>query len=456
MGTAYNDPSISCTQTPPRPTIALLPYFDLFEDFHDRVGISIESYRDEYTGGWLFNYIDALRLAGVRTVVFYVSARVITPLRFTHAPTGATVCILPAPAIYRACLALRQWRGRRETRKIADDVQHRHLPLTRLNVVLRGMGEGLQSYLATPYGLLARELRGEGCAAILCQEYENPRFDACTLLGWVMRLPTFATFQGGDHQRHRLDRYIRPLAIRLCTKLIVPAQSEVRRLRTQYGVPDRKIAYICNPIDPAWQAMDRTEARMALGIPDRARVVAWHGRVVMSVKGLDILLDAWDHLCRERGERELLLLLIGTGSDAEKLVERIAALPRRNVLWVNEYVRDRARIRCYLSASDVYAFPSRREGFPMAPIEAMACGVPVVAADAHGIPDIFAGGEASGGIVVPRGDATALALALGRLLDDETWAQEMGRRARHRVEAAFSLQSVGDQLRALLVAQVDR
>jgi len=120
------------------------------------------------------------------------------------------------------------------------------------------------------------------------------------------------------------------------------------------------------------------------------------------------------------------------------------------VQWLNEFVHDRTTIRCYLSAGDVYAFASRHEGFPVALIEAMACQLPVVAADAKGVPDILAEGETSGGLVVPRNDAPALARALGRLLGDEAWSRELGRRARRRIETSFSLEAVGIQLRAFL------
>src|SRR5947209_3090559 len=92
--------------TRPGPTIALLDWSHLIEDFLESIGVSFEAFRDEMTGGWMFGYIDALRLAGVRTVLFCVSARVTAPWRFTHVPTGATVCVLPAPMLYRA---IRRW-----------------------------------------------------------------------------------------------------------------------------------------------------------------------------------------------------------------------------------------------------------------------------------------------------------------------------------------------------------
>jgi glycosyltransferase involved in cell wall biosynthesis len=123
------------------------------------------------------------------------------------------------------------------------------------------------------------------------------------------------------------------------------------------------------------------------------------------------------------------------------------------LLWIDEFLSNRATIQRYLSAADVYVLPSRHEGFPVAPIEAMSCGLPVVATDAPGVPDILAGGEASGGLIVPRDDADALAMALGRILDDEAWRRGLGERARRRAETCFSLESVGEQLRSFVLSQ---
>jgi starch synthase len=81
-------------------TIALLHWGDLIEDFLDSIGVSFEGFCNEMTGGWMFGYIDALKLAGVRTVLFCISARVTEPMRYTHKATGATICVLPAPKIY--------------------------------------------------------------------------------------------------------------------------------------------------------------------------------------------------------------------------------------------------------------------------------------------------------------------------------------------------------------------
>ena len=429
------------------PTIALLPWGNVLEDFLDTIGVSLESFCKEFTGSYMFGYVDALRRVGVRTVLVCISARVAKPSRFTHKPTDATVCVLPAPWIYRTLRRKMCNPYGRTVRHVFGEIRGARWLLFPVLAVLRE----LVLYLTTPVRTLACELRRENCDAILCQEYEYPRFDVCVLLGRLMRLPVFATFQGGDYQRSRLEHVLRPLTLRACAGLIIATQSEVRRVRARYGVPPAKLARIFNPVDPdIWCSVDRAEVRAELGIPLDARVAVWHGRVSIRPKGLDLMLEAWDLVCKQYKARDLRLLLVGTGQDAEELRQRIATLRLRGVLWVNEFVQDRTAIRRYLSAADVYVFPSRHEGFPVAPIEAMACSLPVVATDVQGIPDILEGGEGSGGLVVPRENATELALALGRVLDDEAWGRELGRRARCRVETSFSLEAAGKQLRTFL------
>lgn len=430
----------------PQPTLALLHWGDSIEDFLDTIGVSFEAFCNEMTGGWMFGYIDALKLVGVRTVLFCISARVTEPRRYTHAPTGATICVLPAPKIYHiARHQIPNPYGWTLTEALGEDVRG-----VRRKLLL--MLKDLSPYLATPLVGLARELRRKGCQAILCQEYEYARFDACVLLGQLMHLPVFATFQGGDFQLSRLERPLRPLTLRACAGLIVATQTEVQRVQSCYGVPSAKLARIFNPMDVAnWHAIDRAEARAALEIPLDAQVVIYHGRIEIHRKGLDILLEAWERVLRSRPERDLRLLLIGTGSDAGQLHERLTTMQLPGVMWRDEYVRDRNAIRRYLSAADVYTLPSRHEGFPVAPIEAMSCGLPVVATDAPGVPDILEGGEASGGLVIPRGNSMALALALGRVLDNETWRHELSKRARCRAAECFSLEAIGKQLRDFLI-----
>ncbi|HEX6899171.1 MAG TPA: glycosyltransferase family 4 protein [Thermoanaerobaculia bacterium] len=419
--------------------VAIVDWSHLLEDFLDNLGLSFEDFRTGMTGGWMFGYIEALRSAGCRPVLFCVSARVADVTRCEHVPTGAAIRVLPAPLSYRRA---RLRIPNPYAANLAEAAGELRGPARLRAAFLKE----LIPYLSTPLRTLARELRREQCDVILCQDYEHARFDACALLGRLTGRKVYATFQGGNWQLSRFERPLRPLSLRACAGLIVGSSVEADRLRQRYGVPDRKIARIFNPIDlRMWPSADRTEARIALGIPQEARVVAWHGRVDLHRKGLDVLAAAWKEIRNARPDRDLRLLLLGTGRDASEFRALLGDDP--SVHWRDEYVNDRGIIHRHLAAADVYAFPSRNEGFPVAPVEAMACGLPVVGADAPGVADIL-GGEA--GTIVPIGDADAFARALGTLIDDADLSARIGVQARRRAEECFSLESVGRELRAFL------
>ena len=427
------------------PTVALLPWGDLIEDFLDQIGVSLETFCTEMDGGWMFGYVEALRRVGVRTVVICVSARVDAPTPFTHGPTGAQFWVLPASKLFlslrRRVVAPYGWTleemfggSEKETHRLGN----------RLN-------RDVTPYVATPLRLLARMLRQEQCDVVLCQEYEYPRFDIAVTVGRRLGIPVFATFQGGDWQRSRIESAVRLRSLRTCAGLIIPTCTEAERVRSRYGVPDAKIAAIFNPLDiEAWTPLPQEEARAVLEIPTDAEVVAWHGRVDIHRKGLDILLDAWRAVTEARPERNLRLLLVGTGASADLLRARLADPTFEAVRWIDEYVLERDRLRQYLAAADVYAFPSRHEGFPVALVEALAAGLPPAAAAAPGVPDILGMGDLAA-CMIPREDPAALATTLGRLLDDRNLRDRLSTAARRRAVEAFSLDAVGVQLRRFLI-----
>lgn len=401
---------------------------DRFEYHHDRIGVTLETFRREFRGGWIFSYIEALRCAGIRTVLFYASAQVTRPVRFEHEPTGTPVRVFPSPRLQQKVQGARD----------------RYRPDS-------GVLKSIESYLAIPLRALAAQLRREGCDLILCQEYEYARFAVCVALGRWLQLPVFATFQGATRGTSRLEAPARRLTLGACAGLIVPARQEVERVLRRYRLPAGKVAYVPNPVDVhQWKPTERARARAELGISERTRVVVWHGRVEIHKKGLDILLDAWRRLADRRPEGSDMLVLVGDGKGARELRQRLEAQRFSNVRWDDHFVNDRSELVRYLSAADVYVMPSRSEGFPVAAVEAMACGLPLVASQGAGLEDILEAGEASGGVLVPREDPAALAEALHRLLDNPDWAQELGSRARCRVERSFSIEAVGEQLGSFL------
>jgi glycosyltransferase involved in cell wall biosynthesis len=286
---------------------------------------------------------------------------------------------------------------------------------------------------------------------VLTQEYEHARFDVLVTIGKLARLPVFATFQGGDRPHSRLERLVRPFTVRACAGLIIASSVERQRVQQAYKVPNHRISDTPNAIDiESFTPIARELARTNLGFSEADRIVGWSGRVVIHRKGLDILIAAWRDICINRPNEGVVLLLVGSGEDSAKLRQMIDETGLRSIYWRDEFLTQKNELLLYQSAADIYVLPSRHEGFPVAPIEAMALGLPVVAADAPGVIDILPDGEDSGGIVVPREDVDAMVVALERLIDDQVLCRRLGARARLRAEEHYSLSSVGARLREVI------
>jgi glycosyltransferase involved in cell wall biosynthesis len=432
------------------PTIAIVPWGDLWEDFYGSIGVPFDEFCNEFSGSWSFKLVRALKCVGVEVVTYYSSLRVAAPTRYRHRPTDSTICLLPAPFIYRAI-----------RRKMVhphgcfgywEQLQDLFGESAAKHPLFFGALKQIAPYLAMSAMELARQLRYDRCSAVLCQDYEHAIFDKCMLIAKVLRIPGFAIFQGGGADWNRIGRTLRPLSLQAAAGLIIGSSYEIKRVTCSYPEIRNKLSKIFNPVDPEmFLQSDRAEARRAIGIAQDATVVLWHGRVEIEAKGLDNLLVAWEQVCRNREPSQLLLVLMGWGRDFNKLAHAIAALPFKNVLWIDSFVSDRARLQQFFAAGDIYAFPSRHEGLPIAPTEAMANGLPVVAADASGVRDIFEGGEASGGLIVPFNDADAFATALGSLIDNKRLRLALGRQARVRA-LHFSEKIIGNELKELFFA----
>lgn len=149
------------------------------------------------------------------------------------------------------------------------------------------------------------------------------------------------------------------------------------------------------------------------GLPRRPEdFLLYFGRLDVFQKGLDTLLEAFALLVRDRPALELRIA--GRGKDAE----RVAAMARelgidRNIMMMGAV--SEAERQALFAGAAVQLMPSRFEGFGMVAAEAMAAGVPLVAAAAGSLPEVV--DAPSGGVTVPPGDARALARATARLLD---------------------------------------
>lgn len=423
--------------------VALIDWSHLLEDFLDNIGLSLEQFCQEMTGGWLFGYIDALQKVGTPCVLFCFTARLAQAQRVIHRPTGAVIWLVPSSKSYR-------WVRKRILNPYVQNVWEAAGYLPWYKVGYCSLLLQAAPYLNTPLKRLAKLLKEEACTHILCQDYEHARFDLCVWLGTRLGMPIYASFQGGNWQLSKWEKVIRPWSLKRCSGLIIAAQTEMQRVQQTYQLPAQKIAQIFNPIDLSmWSEGNREDARKKLGLDPTAKIAIWHGRIDLQRKGLDLLLQAWVQVL-EQIPGNLQLYILGDGNDHQAFAALLKENPQPSVTWLARYLNDRALIATWLKAANLYVFPSRNEGFPVAPIEALACGLPLVACAAPGVPDILAEGQNSGGIMVPREDVPALVQAIKKVLSEDGLRAQLASNALRRAQSAFSLEEVGLQLQKFM------
>jgi glycosyltransferase involved in cell wall biosynthesis len=234
------------------------------------------------------------------------------------------------------------------------------------------------------------------------------------------RIPLMATWHNavlGEGPLRFVLTGLERLAARRADITLGVSADLVQRAR-RLGSPDVRLAAVAAPaLTPA--ARDRRAVRAELKADDRPLVLAVNR--LAAQKGLDTLLAAAARL------RQLdpcpLVVVAGDGPEYAHLQQAIdrEALPVR-LLGRRDDVPD------LLAAADVFVLTSVWEGRPLVIQEAMQVGLPVVTTAAGGVPELVGDGAE----VVAVGDAEAVAQAVTRLLDDQTWRDQLGARARRQ------------------------
>lgn len=192
-----------------------------------------------------------------------------------------------------------------------------------------------------------------------------------------------------------------------------------------------------SPYRQAANEETRAAIRRELGVDKGVTTVGCVG-LLWEAKGQEYLIRALAEL------EGVALLLIGSGTDAD----RLRALAREQ--GVAEGVRFlgwRHDVPHILHALDLYVQPSLTEGLPLAVVEAAAAGLPIVASEVGGIPEIIT--HEHDGVLVPPGDPDALAAAIQRLLDDPKQARRLGENARRTAFERFSAEAMAEHYMAL-------
>ncbi|PYT47801.1 MAG: glycosyltransferase family 1 protein [Acidobacteria bacterium] len=272
---------------------------------------------------------------------------------------------------------------------------------------------------------------------------------------WLNRVPCrFYTLHGLRFEttkglKRRILIYAERLACRFAHRVICVSQS-VREKAVASGLTSRERTVVlgsgsCNGVDvlrfAATPEMMRraAELRRQLGIPVRAPVVAFVGRLTRD-KGIPELMEAFLQL----GNRfpDLRLLLVGCFQDGDPLpVDTRRCVETHPHVIFGGAVQDTAP---YYAIADVLVLPSHREGLPTVVLEAQAAGKPVIGASATGIVDVVVDGET--GLLFPVGDVPALAEAMARLITDKGLANKLGLAGQEQVKRKFRQERIWEAL----------
>ncbi len=204
----------------------------------------------------------------------------------------------------------------------------------------------------------------------------------------------------------------------------------------ELGIREKLIRVIPNGIDTSlFSPGPKTESLKDL-LRDK-----FDGKLLISVgrlaeaKDQSTLLSAIAILNKQG--RNIHLILVGDGEMRKPVEKEIAQKQLTNCVYL---AGSRSNVYELLPGVDAFVLSSKREGLPMSILEAMAAGLPVIATNVGGIPEIIKDGQ--NGILVPTQDPNSLANAICRVLDDSEFAANLAHKARTTIEQNYSLEAI--------------
>lgn len=255
------------------------------------------------------------------------------------------------------------------------------------------------------------------------------------------RVPHVLTIIGGDiydpskwYSPHRFfpAGMAAKWALRHAEAHVAISTDIARRAHEHFGAPDDIEIIPLGIAEPQFQQVPRE----ALGMSPGRKYIVAVGRLVRR-KDYPTLLEALRILDRE----DTSLLILGDGPERERIEELARQLGISHRVELRGFVSEEEKYQI-LANSDVFALASLHEGFGVVYLEAMYCGLPIVAADEGGQVDLLQDGAT--GKLVPIGDAKAIGDGLSELLADETLAERISDHNRKRIQK-FSVSHLADR-----------
>ncbi len=249
--------------------------------------------------------------------------------------------------------------------------------------------------------------------------------------------------------------------VREADAIIAECPQDEADLFTHYNADPTCITIIpCGVNVDQFHPIHQWTARALLGLNPRERYILQLGRMVPR-KGVETVIQALALLLDRYGVLAHLLIVGGEADEPDPLktpeIGRLMAIAEREgvahrVTFVGRKRRD--ELKYYYAAANVFVTTPWYEPFGMTPLEAMACGTPVIGANVGGIKYSVSDGET--GYLVPPKDPAALAARLCDLLSNEQRADTFGRNAVSRVHEQFVWSKVAEQVSTLYAGMLSR
>lgn len=267
-----------------------------------------------------------------------------------------------------------------------------------------------------------------------------------SLVGTLLSIPVVSVLHGQSDvpDAERFSSLKAAIIRKASRKVIFVSERLQDQLRPRLRLTAAQCAVIPNGIDTTvFRPVRDRSIRAELGVSDDTPLIGAIGNI-RPPKAYDVLLRA----ARMLIDRSHHFRLVIAGDCANALGGQLEQLKRD--LGIERHVTFlglRADVPRLLSNLDVFALSSHTEGFSIACIEAMACGVPVVATRSGGPEQILEGGA---GLLVPTSDPESLALAIERIISSKELVATLTARAMVRVHGQYSLATMLSRYEALL------
>jgi glycosyltransferase involved in cell wall biosynthesis len=264
------------------------------------------------------------------------------------------------------------------------------------------------------------------------------------VLSRICGIPIISSQRSNNQNYSRVKRIILRGVLRLSERIVLNARSYQSDVTRWYLPRGADVRIIPNGLELGLYSERKTkiECRKAFGINSNLTVLGSMGRI-SEEKGLPDLIRAFALL----GDKTAQLLIAGAGpqrATLEKLADRLGVASCTIFLGHLDSNHDD-----FFGSLDVYVQPSIFEGMPMALLEAMASGCPVIGTEVGGVPDLIRNGK-TGWLVPPR-NPRALSTAISQALEHPDLASDLAENARSMVSNAYSLDTVAGDWRELLL-----